>query len=642
MEQKHRTILRHQWSNIRDNLEPNNVLPKLVLVLTETDEEEIREQSTRQERCDKLLHILPTRGENAFNVFVNALVKEAPHLASELTEADKKTEDELNHAREQSAKLRGEIRKLKTELEAEKQNHEKTLQELKELKSLHGKENETKEVDITLDGLQKKETTTESLSQKEQDQTGEKEIFEEDERLLQKCDYVDEKNKQEKQSENLEAAKEEQEKIRQLQWENKQLKEKVTEKTLEFEKMLALVQQIKRKLRNSPEKIKDKDVLPKDMRVEKRRLHEESNAERSRCDALSEEVRRLREMPGHESCSRCEGLKNERDSARRKNETLENKIQEWRSISEVYLRQNQELQENLKSVKEEDGILQLSSRELEAAKEEQQQKIRQLQRKNTDLGDKVTKQTSEYLKTLAREKKKNKKQLKDCREHFQAEAKANIVSLENMTVEKKRLQKEIKAERSKCDDLRKEVKRWREMPGRIHNHKKDFDTNGVVYALAKTVGGPNSIQTRITATRSSDEEGKATDILENRVDREIVSGTMAEKESWWCVDLTENYALYLTDYTLRHGYPTINSFLLNWQLEGSLDGENWQTLSRHVSDRGLKGNERYQTHTWAIDGDYSAFRYFRIFQTGKNSSGNLGIFLSGIELCGVLIEKGSQ
>ena len=167
-----------------------------------------------------------------------------------------------------------------------------------------------------------------------------------------------------------------------------------------------------------------------------------------------------------ESCSRCEGLKNERDSARRKNQTLENKIQEWRSISEDYLRQNQELQENLKSVKEEHGILQLSSRELVATKEEQQQKIRQLQRKNTDLGDKVTKQTSEYLKTLAREKKKNKKQLKDCREHFQAEAKANIVSLENMTVEKKRLQKEIKAQRSKCDDLKKEVKRWREMPGR--------------------------------------------------------------------------------------------------------------------------------------------------------------------------------
>ena len=174
----------------------------------------------------------------------------------------------------------------------------------------------------------------------------------------------------------------------------------------------------------------------------------------------------------------------------------------------------------------------------------------------------------------------------------------------------------------------------------IHNHIKDFDTNGVVYALAKR--GPNSIQTRIIATRSSNQVGEASDILENRVDREIVSGTKAEEKSWWCVDLTENYALYLTHYTLRHGYHTSNSFLLNWQLEGSLDGENWQTLSRHDSDRSLKGNERYQTHTWAIDGDHSAFRYFRIFQTGKNSSSNLGIFLSGIELYGVLIKKGSQ
>ena len=174
----------------------------------------------------------------------------------------------------------------------------------------------------------------------------------------------------------------------------------------------------------------------------------------------------------------------------------------------------------------------------------------------------------------------------------------------------------------------------------IHNHIKDFDTNGVVYALAKR--GPNSIQSRIIATRSSNQVGEASDILENRVDREIVSGTKAEEKSWWCVDLTENYALYLTHYTLRHGYHTSNSFLLNWQLEGSLDGENWQTLSRHDSDRSLKGNERYQTHTWAIDGDHSAFRYFRIFQTGKNSSSNLGIFLSGIELYGVLIKKGSQ
>ena len=98
----------------------------------------------------------------------------------------------------------------------------------------------------------------------------------------------------------LEAAKKEQEKIKQLQRENKQLKDKVNKKT--FEKILAREQQIKRKLKNSLDKIqaqtKDKEVLLKNMRVENKRLHEESNAERSKCDALSEEVRRLKEMPG--------------------------------------------------------------------------------------------------------------------------------------------------------------------------------------------------------------------------------------------------------------------------------------------------------------------------------------------------------
>ena len=178
-------------------------------------------------------------------------------------------------------------------------------------------------------------------------------------------------------------------------------------------------------------------------------------------------------------------------------------------------------------------------------------------------------------------------------------------------------------------------------PG-IFNYARDFDTNGVVYTLVRNFGRLNSTQARIIATRSSDQVGKATDILENRVDKEIVSGTMAQEESWWCVDLTENYALYLTHYTLRHGYNNSLSFLLNWRLEGSLDGHNWKTLRSHDGDRGLKGKERYQTFTWRIDGKSNASRYFRILQTGKNSTGNFGIFLSGIELYGVLVKIGKD
>ena len=165
----------------------------------------------------------------------------------------------------------------------------------------------------------------------------------------------------------------------------------------------------------------------------------------------------------------------------------------------------------------------------------------------------------------------------------------------------------------------------------IRNYTNDFDRNGVVYALVRNLGRPNSTQTSIIATRSSDEEGKATDILEHQVDREIVSGTKAKEQSWCCVDPTQNYALYLTHYTLRHGLKTSFSYLLSWRLEGSLDGQSSETLRRHDSDRWLNGNDPYCTYTWPIGGNFHAFRYFRIFQTGKNSSGRFGIFLSGIE-----------
>ena len=87
MEEKHRTILRHYWPNIGKDLEPNNILPDLGRVLTVKDDEEIKAKSTRQERCDKLLEILPRKGPNAFKVFVEALKHEAPHLASDLIEA---------------------------------------------------------------------------------------------------------------------------------------------------------------------------------------------------------------------------------------------------------------------------------------------------------------------------------------------------------------------------------------------------------------------------------------------------------------------------------------------------------------------------------------------------------------------------
>ena len=164
---------------------------------------------------------------------------------------------------------------------------------------------------------------------------------------------------------------------------------------------------------------------------------------------------------------------------------------------------------------------------------------------------------------------------------------------------------------------------------------KDFDKHGVVYALQNK---------GITATRSSGKKGQAEDILKNEVKNGLVCATDSVEDSWWCVDLTENYALYLTHYTLRHGQEPRTSFLYNWRLEGSVDEYKWTVLKNHKNDHGLitskSGDtyDKYSTYTWAIDGELKAFRYFRIFQTGFNFSSRFGIFLSGIELYGVLVK----
>ena len=167
-----------------------------------------------------------------------------------------------------------------------------------------------------------------------------------------------------------------------------------------------------------------------------------------------------------EPCSRCKGLKNERDSERTENQTLRKEIYKLKTITESYQRQKQAPQKNLKSEKGGQGNLQLLSDNLEVAKKEQEEKMRQLQRKNEELEDKVTKKTSEFEKTLACERKK----LQDCREKFQAETKTKDVLLWSMGVENERLHKESSAERSKCDELREEVRRLKvrlkERPGR--------------------------------------------------------------------------------------------------------------------------------------------------------------------------------
>jgi hypothetical protein len=100
--------------------------------------------------------------------------------------------------------------------------------------------------------------------------------------------------------------------------------------------------------------------------------------------------------------------------------------------------------------------------------------------------------------------------------------------------------------------------------------------------------------------------------------------TAPVQNSWFSVDLIDAY-LIPTHYMLRHYSSWHVEALRNWVLEGSLDGNQWFIIQRHMEDDSLK--LKGQTHTWPVQNPSNrAFRAFRIRQTGLNSNKHLVSF----------------
>lgn len=162
--------------------------------------------------------------------------------------------------------------------------------------------------------------------------------------------------------------------------------------------------------------------------------------------------------------------------------------------------------------------------------------------------------------------------------------------------------------------------------------KKDFRSVGVICTLEKNSSA------KVAATRSSEGPGNASDVLSRRAGK--TCGTAELEESWWCVDIGESHLLFPTHYSLRHGKKEGDSILRGWKLQGSIDGEDWKDIKtcQRKSDLNFTVPIPYVTGTWEVEGKGGAFRYLRIFQTSRNSSGKYGIYLSRIEFYGVLLE----
>ena len=135
---------------------------------------------------------------------------------------------------------------------------------------------------------------------------------------------------------------------------------------------------------------------------------------------------------------------------------------------------------------------------------------------------------------------------------------------------------------------------------------------------------------KLVANRSTDLLGNVNDIFNHETGN--ISGTDDKENSWWSIDLGLRYRLIITNCSLRDGNVSV--------LEGSNDGEKWdslETIDMKDPQCMCRDTSIHQTRIWSVVGEIAPFRFFRIFQTGTNSSGSNGLYLSGIELYGILL-----
>jgi hypothetical protein len=102
-----------------------------------------------------------------------------------------------------------------------------------------------------------------------------------------------------------------------------------------------------------------------------------------------------------------------------------------------------------------------------------------------------------------------------------------------------------------------------------------------------------------------------------------------------CYDFKER-RIAPTHYTIRtHGSDPGDSHPKSWLLETSVDGESWREVAREEGSQQLNG--KWLTGIFPVAGG-GAWRFIRLVNIGRNSSGSDILLISAWEIFGSLIE----
>jgi hypothetical protein len=190
-----------------------------------------------------------------------------------------------------------------------------------------------------------------------------------------------------------------------------------------------------------------------------------------------------------------------------------------------------------------------------------------------------------------------------------------------------------------CDRLRCEIiidelsSRYESYPGistgAIETVHIDSNSplNGIISRLCRECGGQVYDKGVMTITSSGDSNYRCLYVTHDNSSSSFC--TLNVPHSWLCLDFHEK-RVSLSGYTIKSDNNSCH--LMTWVIEGSNEGSKWILIDEVKNSQELI--ESFRVHTFEIAKSSRFYRWIRLRQTGKNSSGNDQLAMCSIELFG--------
>jgi hypothetical protein len=179
---------------------------------------------------------------------------------------------------------------------------------------------------------------------------------------------------------------------------------------------------------------------------------------------------------------------------------------------------------------------------------------------------------------------------------------------------------------------------WNRCPGFVQR-SPDSAWSGLISHLTELCGGNFHTKGFVAVGCSSTRSHQCWDVVNYHGDHDWHTDNSAN--SWIQFDFKDRL-ISVTHYALKADGNT-GCHLLQWTLQGSMDGHSWTDLDRRNTQ---ELNGRYTTRICpceqvASSSNLHFYRYIRLLQTGKDSSGYDYLMLGNFECFGYLMNLGN-